>query len=334
MPFTTTRGVGSARGYGLTAAAAGGGLYEFTSNTFTNGDGDFEIPPSLASLRGEYPSWSDSFLNMPSPGIQNWTVPADGVYRITATGAGGGTSEDSTGGLGAIVRGDFSLSSGQIISILVGQRGSNQAIRSATTWCGGGGGTFVWDANLIPFGGQPSNDPMLAAGGGGGASDDFPKGQDATLSTSGTNNASNSASGGSGGNGGSIPSGTDYPATAGAGWYSNGAGGNVNCTFNYIESTFPNDGGDAGRGGGNAETTLWGGFGGGGGGSQRCGSAGGGGGGGYSGGAGGDDASSGAGDSGGGGGGSFISASASNRTFVGLQGSYDLNGTVFIEFLG
>jgi hypothetical protein len=57
-----------------------------------------------------------------------YTVPATGVYQITATGGGGGdgstTESETYGGDGAVVGGTFSLTVGEQLDILVGEQGS------------------------------------------------------------------------------------------------------------------------------------------------------------------------------------------------------------------
>ena len=59
-------------------------------------------------------------------GIQHWTVPFTGTYRITAVGASGGDDDTRTParGRGAYMRGDFDLTKGEVIKILVGQKGT------------------------------------------------------------------------------------------------------------------------------------------------------------------------------------------------------------------
>lgn len=314
-------------------------LFDFTSHTFTTGDGEFQNPPSFSSLQNEYPSWADDseYFSEVAPGIQQFTIPEDADYRITAYGPSGGNNSNGDGGKGVIGEAVFNLSAGEKINILVGQRGANEGENpdgGNGTYNAGGGGTFVWKNSDISFGNSPSTsvEPLIAVGGGGGASDTVPQGQDASTGTSGTANASNSADGGTDGQGGEYVSSVDAPATAGAGWRGNGNHGHTSCDFNSQASIQPNLGGDAGRGGGNDENELYGGFGGGGGPAQRCGSAGGGGGGGYSGGGGGDEAD-GAGDSGGGGGGSFIDdGRATSSTFNGLY-NLSSDGKVEIEKL-
>ena len=130
-------------------------------------------------------------------GIQQWTVPYTGEYRIEAMGAAGGydTQPNSAQyrGRGARMIGTFSLSKGEVIKILVGQEGGINTYRHSA---GGGGGTFVV---------RGSNKPLIIAGGGGGVS--YPKsrhaGCDASTSTTG-NPGFRSWSGGSNGHGAQI----------------------------------------------------------------------------------------------------------------------------------
>ena len=87
-----------------------------------------------------------------SSGIQQWTVPHTGEYRIEAIGASGGYGEDSiikNGGRGARMIGNFILTKDEIIHILVGQEGKKVKNNSKTA--GGGGGTFVVRRNNTPL---------------------------------------------------------------------------------------------------------------------------------------------------------------------------------------
>jgi len=92
-----------------------------------------------------------------SGGLQTWTAPFAGDYRIVATGAAGGagTSGSNDGYYGAQVAGTFTLAEGDEITVLVGQAGESISSYSA----GGGGGTFVV---------KNGEDLLLVAGGGGG----------------------------------------------------------------------------------------------------------------------------------------------------------------------
>ena len=130
-------------------------------------------------------------------GIQQWTVPRTGEYRIEAIGASGGYGEDSViknGGRGARMIGNFILTKDEIIRVLVGQKGRRRPFNPKTAE--GGGGTFVMGENDIP---------LIIAGGGGGItkmSEQHP-GCDASINTTG--NAGNNSplgSGGSNGHGG------------------------------------------------------------------------------------------------------------------------------------
>ncbi len=76
-------------------------------------------------------------------GLQSWTVPP-GVtsIRIEAAGAKGGNetvcSFCAQGGLGAKVAGDFAVTPGQTLQIIVAGQGAGDAFSAA-----GGGATFV-----------------------------------------------------------------------------------------------------------------------------------------------------------------------------------------------
>ena len=90
-------------------------------------------------------------------------MPYTGEYRIEAIGAAGGYDKHPNSaqyrGRGARMIGTFTLSSGEIIQILVGQEGmiNNRSLYPFAS--GGGGGTFVV---------RGRNTPLIIAGGGGG----------------------------------------------------------------------------------------------------------------------------------------------------------------------
>ena len=101
-----------------------------------------------------------------SSGIQRWTVPYTGQYRVEAIGAVGGYDNHQNSaqyrGRGARMVGTFNLSQGQIIQILVGQEGGirhNDLSSGGGGGGGGGGGTFV---------ARKDNTSLIVAGGGGG----------------------------------------------------------------------------------------------------------------------------------------------------------------------
>eukprot|EP00058_Branchiostoma_floridae_P005531 XP_002591019.1 hypothetical protein BRAFLDRAFT_69428 [Branchiostoma floridae] len=101
-------------------------------------------------------------------GIQLFTVPETGNYRIEAAGAAGGWAgqTDITSGWynrsmvcrGALVMGNFQFQKGDVLKILVGQEGLKT---KANFSAGGGGGTFVTSFDDAPY---------IIAGGGGGNS--------------------------------------------------------------------------------------------------------------------------------------------------------------------
>jgi hypothetical protein len=122
-------------------------------------------------------------------GIQSWTVPVTATYHITASGGAGGSI---LGGLGADMAGDFALTSGTVLSIVVGQQGTS---------VGAGGGSFVV---------RSGNTPLLVAGGGG----------DGVTGAWAESAGQTTEAGGSGANAG---------ATLNNGGTAGGAGGGNNC---------------------------------------------------------------------------------------------------------
>ena len=141
-------------------------------------------------------------------GIQYWIVPVTGTYSIEAWGAQGGagtTNGGVSGGLGAYVYGEFMLTAGDELKILVGQKSDGISRGTSNAGGGGGGGSFIAYSN--------DNTPLVVAGGGGGT------GANSGVVTSSTE-----------GQGGSIPgvsSANGSTATTGQGGYSghDGAGG-------------------------------------------------------------------------------------------------------------
>jgi len=239
-------------------------------------------------------------------GIQFWTVPATGTYRIWAEGAQGGDCGSIQGGAGASMRGDFNLTAGTVLKLLVGQRGGSRTPASSNNAAAGGGGSFVV---------LTDNTPLVVAGGGGGAGSGGAGGTGLSGVNGGNALGSSPGLGGlNGGGGGAGQSGAAGTQTQNGGLggscsYGPGGGGffthgGQNCSgnipliagFSFVSGGL---GGPADVGSGGVE----GGFGGGAGVGHRA-SAGGG----YSGG-GGNGASS-----GGGGGGSFNSGTNQQNT--------------------
>lgn len=241
--------------------------------------------------------------------MQQFVVPP-GVTQLSieVRGAQGGSGVTGPGGLGALMQGDFTVSPGDVLDILVGQQGQDNPIDPSHLGRspGGGGGSFVV---------QGAN-PLIIAGGGGG-SGNISVGTGGTTGTSGLSSTGPTVgTGGTGGNGGAPDAGFNGGGSGGGlltdGGAPAGDGG-----------TSPNRGGKSflsgGAGGDNFQHSGAGGYGGGGGGGNYgCG-----GGGGYSGGGGG--CSNGY---GGGGGGSFNAGTNQTNT-----GSFQAgNGLVVIAY--
>ena len=82
-------------------------------------------------------------------GIQKWIVPETGRYLISATGAAGGkgggalTDTRCLGGFGAIISGEFNLTAGDELYMLVGNKGTDNMQTSGDATTGAGGGMSV-----------------------------------------------------------------------------------------------------------------------------------------------------------------------------------------------
>lgn len=223
-------------------------LYNFASMTFTPCGATGQNGPTLSQCTtGAYSSasWTSntSHFNVIA-GIQYWTVPATGSYTITAAGAKGGGG-GSGGGLGAIETGTFTLTQGDVIRILVGQRGAGSSYGS------GGGGTFVVAS---PYN---TNGSILAIAGGGGGyysgtcsvnsggqTVASPVGGSFTAASGGGGGGSTQANGAAGfTNGGAV--GASTYAGGGAGFGGNGGRYNTNQTASGLSFINGGKGGDA-----------------------------------------------------------------------------------------
>ena len=196
---------------------AGAALYAFTTHTFTTAGVTGRFGPTKAQMDAAYTAaaWaSTNIVQGAFQGYQDWTVPQNGIYEITAAGARGYDGRDTGGtrnpGQGAIVKGRVTLFKGEIITIAVGQIGEVQRTNGDTAWVGSGGGTFVVR--------KTGNVPLFVAGGGS-ADSHGANGQNGVLTTSG-GASTGGAAGGTGGSGGSI--GNGQGAGSGAGFTGNG----------------------------------------------------------------------------------------------------------------
>jgi hypothetical protein len=204
-----------------------GSLFDFTSNIFTNAGATGRNGPTLSQCQSTYSSqsWSSntSFFNVTTQGYQEWTVPETKVYRITVAGARGGGTSGYSGGNGATMRGDFSLTQGEKIIMVVGQMGNDRS-----TTCGGG---FGGGGSFVTKGSSYTNSTLLiaAAGGSGAGHGSGGNGNPGlTTQTAGTSSQSPAGAAGSGGNGGGIPSNgcSSSEGSGGGGFIGNGTNGN------------------------------------------------------------------------------------------------------------
>ena len=268
-----------------------------TSYTFSTAGATGSVGPTQLQVNSAYVSTNlNGSVTVTGSGIQQFTVPVGGIYRIVSAGSSGGGTINSFGCRGRIVQGEVYLNAGQVLKILVGQKGVTPSIST-----GGGGGSYV----------VTSTNSLLAVGGGGGGyctplASSSPA-SDGSYSNNGQNytGSSSGGTGGTGGNGGNGASGGW--GGGGGGFLSNGTAA-LNCGGTGGLSFL-----NGGTGGGTCNNSV-GGFGGGGGTHGNTG--GGGGGGGYSGGGGSGQTPS---TSSGGGGGSFLSPNLSNQTDLGFN---------------
>ncbi len=287
-------------------------LQRCKSHTFTTAGKSGPQGPTLQEVKQAYSgvTWAQNseFLNMTKQGIQEWTVPMTGNYKIRALGSMGG---GEGGGFGADITGTFPLIKNEVIKILVGQKGTlGKGDAGSKNSGGGGGGSFIVKSD---------DNILLIAGGGGGGNGDYSgvtsypnlKGFPANTTQNGTSTYNNG--GGINGNGGNKGFVSDTPASGGGGFNTSGENGSDGSTG----GTSFKSGGTGGVGAGS------GGYSGG-----QGGFGGGGGGGGYSGGQGGSYGAVGS-DGRGGGGGSYS-----------ITGKFDLadannndNGSVTITFI-
>lgn len=314
----------------------GGGeepLFAFTTHTFTNAGASGRYGPTQGNINGNYPGVI-SANTVVNGGIQAFTIPSSGNYEMVGFGACcyDGNSK------GARIEAQREFSQGDVIKILVGQRGMQSPYNNS-----GHGGTFVYFNATDQY-------PILVAGGAGGASQgNNPNGNGSTSeswgqiteaggfgrtgSSTGSYSQANLRPIGEGGADVDTSS-NNYASGAGAGWLSNGQVNSSGCSYSgSVEGGFaPRNGGTGGHGQHSGTSTIYyGGFGGGGGLHGGCNSSSCGGGGGYSGGA----AAEGCCDGQGGGGGSFTDSLCTNLLKTQVRSTVNGgNGWFRLTYLG
>ncbi len=182
--------------------------------TFTTGGATGETPPTQVQMDAAYAGTNLDGNVTVTAGIQYWTVPTTGVYTIEAF---GGQGYGAFGGRGAHISGEFSLTAGTQLKILVGHQGGAYLNFPQTTYdnqYGGGGGSFVTDMANAPY--------VVAGGGGGSHAASFLPAADGQATEAGSAGAVGAltAAGGTAGSGGQSASSAD----GGGGLLTNGGG--------------------------------------------------------------------------------------------------------------
>jgi hypothetical protein len=177
--------------------------YTFTTATATGISG-----PTQVQTDAEYTGTTLDGAVTVTAGIQYWVVPSTGVYLIEAF---GGQGFGAFGGRGAQISGEFNLTVGTTLKILVGQM-APPPVGSLNQFAGGGG-SFVTTTADSPY--------IVAGGGGGNHGASYVTTSDASIANNGyAGVAGNSGAGGTAGSGGASASSAD----AGGGLLGNGGG--------------------------------------------------------------------------------------------------------------
>lgn len=182
--------------------------------TFTTAGATANIGPTQAQLNAAYAATNLAGNVTSLGGIQYWVVPITANYEIEAF---GGQGYGPFGGRGAHISGEFALTAGDTLKILVGQLAGHYLSYPATTYnhqFGGGGGSFVTTINNTPL--------VVAGGGGGNHSAGFLTACDGQITTNGATGAMGStvSAGGANGSGGLAATSAD----GGGGLLADGAG--------------------------------------------------------------------------------------------------------------
>ena len=107
-----------------------------TIHEFTNSGAYGRYGPTQSQVNNAYSGTSlAGLITINTQGIQEWTVSSTGTYTIDAWGA---SADGTRKGKGARIKGEFDLSSGDVIKILVGQQGilynNNNSFRKKFTY--------------------------------------------------------------------------------------------------------------------------------------------------------------------------------------------------------
>ena len=140
----------------LALESIGQEVYEFSNAGATGREG-----PTQGQVNAAYAGTNlDGNVVIETQGIQEWVVPATGLYQIELAGATAGTARPDHDGLGRRISGEVMLTEGQLLKIVVGQQGLVSDQSATALWkSGGGGASWVYSDDT----------PLIVAGGGGGA---------------------------------------------------------------------------------------------------------------------------------------------------------------------
>lgn len=228
--------------YVAASASQSGGQ---TTYNFTNCGSTGHLGPNQTQVNTAYFGTNlEGEVNVTNTGIQEWVVPSTGTYTIEVAGAG---FDETSFQRGALITGEFSLTAGDVLQILVGQMGQNSRC--------GSGGSFV----------ALNGAPLVVAGGAGGQAQTTAG--NAVLGGWTNNNGQNSITSSGAGTGGTNGSGGGQGgscfAQSGAGFSGNGVGcdGIVAQAFTNggagATSTAANSNGGFGGGGTGRATTNY-----------------------------------------------------------------------------
>lgn len=140
---------------------------QFSGHTFTSCGQTGKFGPSLSQCQSAYSGdeiLENEFNFSISNGIQSWTVPKSGTYVFEI--AAPSLHQNYSNGRGSIIKSTVNLNAGEIVKIVVGQRGvGSWPVTEGTTinsndGLGGAGGSFVYTGSIGGSG-------LIGAAGGG-----------------------------------------------------------------------------------------------------------------------------------------------------------------------
>jgi len=151
-----------------------------TVYNFTNAGATGQTGPTQAQVNSAYSGTTlAGKVTINTQGIQEWTVPSTGVYKLEAWGADGGSDDvdpNPKGGMGGYATGEVSLSAGTVLHIYVGGKGWYVDDTATTGGFNGGAGINKYGtmnskagtgggASDIRLGGTALSDRIIVAGG-------------------------------------------------------------------------------------------------------------------------------------------------------------------------